>query len=154
MHRSIQNSEFFRGLGEAQIELLMAEAKVRAFNRGDWVLQQSGESDAVLFILAGRTEVLVSQVGREANMEVIAVIGAGELIGERALLGERRRSASVRARDDVHALQWQAASLDRVFKEHQEIGYIVMSGLARKLSDRLAAANNNLRNALTAQALI
>ncbi len=146
-------SDYFNGLSEAQADLLLADAQSFEFDHGELLMRQSDLDDAVFFILEGRCEVLVTQVGDESAMEVIAVIGPGEIVGERAVLSVKRRSATVRAKEPLRAIRWDASSLQAILSTHIDIGYVVMRGLARKLSDRLVTANNNLRNALTAQSM-
>ena len=150
----LRESEYFSGLNDTQINAILACASTCRFERGEYLVRQSDQDGAVFLLLSGRTEILVTQVGEEPTLEVIASIGAGEIVGERALLGMSRRSATVRARGPVETLRWDADQLRGLLSEHADIGATIMRALACRLSERLVVANNNLRNALTAQALL
>ena len=154
IEHKLRQSEYFASLHPEQVKALLGKATLCRFDSGEMIVRQSDADDWVFFILAGRTEVLVAQVGDEHSLEMIATIGAGEIVGERALLGLPRRSATVRAKDPIVALKWDASELHELLIREGAIGATVMTTLARKLSDRLVAANNNLRNALAAQAML
>ena len=150
----LRESEYFSGLTDTQLNAILACASTCRFERGDYLVRQSDQDGSVFLLLSGRTEILVTQVGDEPSLEVIASISAGEIVGERALLGMTRRSATVRARSPIEALRWDAGQLRALLDEQADIGATIMRAIACRLSERLVVANNNLRNALTAQALL
>jgi NADH dehydrogenase len=72
----------------------------RAFySCGDYIFKQ-GDA-AVDFFMIENGEVEVLQAKEDAAPDVVAVLGPGDFFGEAALLDNRSRNASVRARSDV-----------------------------------------------------
>lgn len=72
------------------------------YEGGDFIIRQ-GEPPTSFYVLEkGEVEVLRNQNGSEG--EVVAVLGPGSFFGERALLGNRPRVMSVRARTPVEVL--------------------------------------------------
>ena len=61
---------------------------------GDVVIQQGAIAERVMLVLAGELTIEVES-GKEAP-QVLAIVGAQELIGEMGLVGDNRHSATVR----------------------------------------------------------
>jgi NTE family protein len=83
---------------------LRAEVAARASTievpAGEWLFRQGDAADRMYVVLAGRLEVL-----RESPEPVVLrLAGAGDAVGELALLNDSLRSASVRARRDTRLL--------------------------------------------------
>lgn len=81
------------------------------YDAGDFIFRQ-GDAPTNFYVLEqGEVEVLRSTGGKEespcgngAGYEVVAVLGSGAFFGERALLGNRPRVMSIRARTPVEVL--------------------------------------------------
>ena len=72
------------------------------YDAGDFIIRK-GEPPTNFYVLEqGEVEVLRSQNGSDG--EVVAVLGSGSFFGERALLGNRPRVMSIRARTPVEVL--------------------------------------------------
>jgi CRP-like cAMP-binding protein len=85
-------------LPEAAWAKLAAGGVSRVFDPGQVLLRQGDPADHVLLVLDGRVK--VSRVDPEGNTLVLAVRGAGELMGELGVLDrQHRRSATVVAID-------------------------------------------------------
>ncbi|HTQ99824.1 MAG TPA: cyclic nucleotide-binding domain-containing protein, partial [Candidatus Acidoferrum sp.] len=79
---------------------ILAEEEIRRYNTGDVLMVQESRSRGYVFlILTGYCEVVVSD---GSNLQSIAQLQAGEIIGEMAVVtGSRRRNASVVASSPV-----------------------------------------------------
>jgi cGMP-dependent protein kinase len=78
---------------------LTAGAPTRVFAPGDTIVQQGALGNSFYFILDGEVEVYTRRnLGVEA---LIDRLGPGRQFGELALLGDRRRTATVRAAGDA-----------------------------------------------------
>ncbi len=83
----------------AELQRLTAGAPMRTFAPGDTIIRHGTLGDTFFFILEGEVEVFgVRARGREA---LIDRLGEGRYFGEMALMGDRRRSATVRAAGDA-----------------------------------------------------
>ncbi len=72
------------------------------YDSGDYIFRQ-GEPPTNFYVLE-RGEVEVLRTHNGADGEVVAVLGAGSFFGERALVGNRPRMMSIRARTPVEVL--------------------------------------------------
>lgn len=146
---SLSKTQYFLGLDTQKLEKVVAIGNVRDFPRHQLILRESDIGSSVLLVLAGRVEITVSLVGGQRT-ETIATLSDGEIVGEMILLGRNRRTANVVAKDDCTLFEFRAADLLQLFDADQQIGYVVMRNIARQMSERLAAVNQVLRNALGA----
>lgn len=80
---------------------------------GEWLFHQGDPADAMFLVLSGRVEVLLE----EPEYVLVRELGAGDSLGELALLTAHPRSASARARRDsilmrISADDFQAVTSD------------------------------------------
>ena len=144
----LSRSQYFDGLNADQLSRILAISTPQTFARGETILKESDRGDTMLIILSGRVDITVSLIGSDRT-EVIASLGDSEIVGEMILLGKQRRIANVIAKDDSTLLKWRSAELLSLFESDFQIGYAVMRNVAKQMAERLSAANQVLRNALT-----
>ena len=86
----------------AQTKLAFASGiRNQHFEPGDFIFQQGDLGDSVYVIEDGECEVLREQKGER---ELLATLGRGEYFGEMALLSDRTRNATIRARTALDIL--------------------------------------------------
>src|SRR5687768_6692448 len=87
---------------------------------GDVIVRQGDDADALFVLTAGEARVVA--VGSGGQEVVLDVLRAGDSFGEVGLLDERAvRSASVRARSEVHALRLDAAVFRALVATNPEV---------------------------------
>ena len=91
----------FAGLSEELRGQLLGRAERCRLAAGDWVFRAGEPAAAMYVVLSGRLEVLIE----EPEELVIRVLDRGAALGELALLTEKPRSASARARRDSELLK-------------------------------------------------
>ncbi|WP_433467908.1 cyclic nucleotide-binding domain-containing protein [Spirillospora sp. CA-128828] len=96
---------FWNALTSAERHALIARARGHRYRREDVLCHEGGAAGEVIVILSGWTRVWVQE---GAEQRIVAFRGAGELVGERAALMVRDRSATVTAESDVQALRIEA----------------------------------------------
>ncbi len=72
------------------------------YDAGEYIFRRGEEPNNFYVLESGEVEVIRSNNGSDG--EVVNVLGAGSFFGERALLGNRRRAMSIRARTPVNVL--------------------------------------------------
>ncbi|MBZ4323609.1 Crp/Fnr family transcriptional regulator [Streptomyces huiliensis] len=94
---------FARLAGEPLWNRLLEEGRTRRHRAGDTLLRQGDTGTHVLALVAGVVKVI--RVERDGRVRVLAFRGAGDVVGEAAVLEEgERRLASVTAIGDVTAV--------------------------------------------------
>jgi CRP/FNR family cyclic AMP-dependent transcriptional regulator len=129
----LRRVKILSGLKESELALLAGDLAERRVAAGDPVVGEGTGGVVFFFILEGETSVSVGG-------EEVATLGAGEYVGELALLDpEGPRSATVTAKTDVVLAgmsQWQF----RPFVLAQpEVAWTLLQRLARRLREAQSA---------------
>jgi CRP-like cAMP-binding protein/tetratricopeptide (TPR) repeat protein len=122
---------FWSALGAAQQDAFAASAQEQIFWPGSVLCHEDDTSTEVMVIESGWTKVSV-RTGR--GERIIAVRGPGDIVGERAALTARARSATVTALGEVTAMVVPASRFAAFLTEHPR----ALETLERQLSERLA----------------
>jgi len=131
------------GIPPSAICLLLAACTEARFADGAAILRRGEPADAAYLLLSG--EVLISLPDGSGQAPIrLAVLTAGVLFGESALLGQMRRSADATARGEVRCLRLDAAEAERLRQEAPAIAWQLMAAVARQLGVQVRAANATL----------
>jgi CRP/FNR family cyclic AMP-dependent transcriptional regulator len=129
---------FFSQLGAKSIQRLAEAAVLRTYPAGT-VLLTEGSTGLGLFILtAGRVRVFR---GEPKGGLTLAMIGAGDILGEMALLDDQPRSASAITVTETDCLLISRESFQEVLREDSEIFETLVPALVarlRELQQRIA----------------
>lgn len=81
----------FRGLSAPVVAALVARAHIRTFAKGDVIFTMGSEGDCLMAVLSGTVRIeIASTSGRDM---LLALVDAGEIFGEIAVLDGRERTA-------------------------------------------------------------
>jgi CRP-like cAMP-binding protein/membrane protease YdiL (CAAX protease family) len=95
----LSNIPLFQGLSPDQLERLKKSGEPIAIEAGEYLIREGDDSLDVFIITCGSVEIV------KGSEELrVATLGAGEIVGEIALLEKGRRSASVKALEATEAL--------------------------------------------------
>ena len=101
--------ETFHGLPPERLRSLAAHCAELPVPAGRLVFAHGEEADAVYLVVDGTITVFRDKVGKP--MQLLARVGAGELLGEMCLFDETTRSASARAASECRLLRIARAPL-------------------------------------------
>lgn len=133
---------FFAEIEPAKLKLLAFMSERVAFDSGKDVCRQGDQADAAYLIIEGEAEILVDS----ANGPImIATLGAHDIVGEMAILGDVPRTATVRAKGRLVTLRIAKEPFMRMIREFPTMAVSIM----RELAHRLELTNNQLRTALS-----
>ncbi|MGK5550259.1 Crp/Fnr family transcriptional regulator [Actinomadura kijaniata] len=122
---------FWDALGADERTALQAVGRLRIYPGRSPLVHQGDESDHAIVILEGWTKVTSARPdGREV---LLAVRGAGDLVGESAVLGGRSRSATVTALNTVEALVLPAGRFIQFLDAHPATWRLVSSLFVQRL---------------------
>ena len=109
---------------------------------GTALITQNDASDARYVVLRGRF--VVERVGDDGSTSYLNEIGAGELIGEMAMLSSDRRAATVRAVREGDVLQLTRDAFEKLALMHPEPMRRLAQLLALRLRNEIIAAQADL----------
>ena len=105
--RLLESLGFLSPLPPAAIDRLARAARVREFPAGGVVVRQGERGDEFFIVAQGKAEVLVRERGEDKTVEELA---PGNYFGERALLGDGRRRATVRSLTPLRVLAFNSGA--------------------------------------------
>jgi CRP-like cAMP-binding protein len=125
----------FGSLPPEELQPIADVAEEQVFSDGELLAELGQPGDTMYVIVEGEVAVLGSE-GEE-----LALRGAGDFIGEMALISSRPRTASLRAQSPVRVLEIHKPAFESILRERPETALALM----RFLCDRLVAAGESGR---------
>jgi CRP-like cAMP-binding protein len=126
-------STFWDALTSAERQALIARSRPHVYRKEDVLCQEGGLAREVIVIVSGWTRVWVQE---GAEQRIVAFRGAGELVGERAALTIRDRSATVTAESDVQALRIGAQEFGAFLDGHPRVRAVLEQQVYQRQVER------------------
>jgi len=121
------------GLSQEELDRIAQVAVPRSFPKGARVFHEGDESDACYIIRSG--EVRVTREHSDGRAIALATLGAGEIVGELAMLDGEVRSASVEALTDIELLAVAARDMRGLLERNPEITAKLVVALTRRVRE-------------------
>ena len=135
VHALLPYSPLFEDLSLAEVCLISPFMQVYRTQTGQEVLREGDAGDFMLFVIEGRIDVF-KEAGDHAS-SLIAVIGAGKVLGEMSLIDGDSRSATCIADAVTLMAALSREALARIIVEQPLLGAKILMGLVVLLSFRL-----------------
>jgi len=127
----IRRVPLFSMLTAAQAETVAAAVIKRRYKRGEAIVEQGKQSNALAIILTGRARVVTTDArGREV---ILAILHPGDYMGEMSLIDNEPHSATVRTEVQTDVLVVGRPEFARCLPENSSMAYAVMKGLVQRL---------------------
>ena len=110
------NNKLFEGIDPRVLASLAMHSRRVGFVPGEVVIREGDHGDSLFLVVSGRLKVQISRPGREPA--VVAEVGAGEVIGEIAVLIGEDRAASVIAEDHSQLLELPRNAFEKTLTDH------------------------------------
>jgi CRP/FNR family transcriptional regulator, cyclic AMP receptor protein len=128
---------YFSEIEPAKLKLLAFMSERVAFDPGMRLFRQGDPGDAAYLIICGEAE--VTRETPEGPV-LLATLGANEIVGDMAILGNVPRNATVRAKSRLVTLRISKEPFMRMVREFPSMAVAMM----QELAGRLAATNDQL----------
>lgn len=115
------------------LRALIKSAEERHFRAGQTILNRDDEGESMYAIVSGNVKVFLQNAGGDEIL--VAMRGAGEVLGEMSLLDGQKRSASAAAYDDVSALCVSRDRFREWLGEHPAAAWALLVALSRRLRE-------------------
>ncbi len=139
----IRDCALFKLLDDEQFAHIEPRLHLIELDAGQVLYSEGAPADTVSIVLDGSLEaVKMSVLGGEET--VLSEFGPGDVIGEMALLSDRKRSASIRAQSPTRLASFQRAVYGAVERQRPDIALAVMKAVARILAQRLQDTSADL----------
>lgn len=134
--------DLFSGLKPAAIELIAKVSSEETHAAGTQLFQHGDAGDKLYLILEGRIRISRNVPGM--GEEALAILGAGQVFGEMALLDDSPRSADARVHERCRLLAIPKDGFDDLLFLHKDLAYEVLWSIVRMLVQRLRATTDKL----------
>lgn len=139
----LSKADIFAGLSAEDISVLENAAATFSYEAGDQIVTMGEEALAFYVVARGRVNITVPATGTTDRR--IGVVGPGQAFGEMAMLDGGRRSANAVAAGPVICHAFGIERIREIAAEKPHIYSNLLQNLVRSLSDRLRAANEQIR---------
>jgi CRP-like cAMP-binding protein len=127
----LQQFQLFRGIDPLVLETLLKVFQEKQFAPGEVLFERGDEGNAMYLVRDGRIAVFIRD---EQQTEIIfRHYGAGQVVGEFALLDGKPRSAAAKAADPLRVWILNRADFDRLLDERPIVGVELMRSLAERV---------------------
>jgi signal transduction histidine kinase len=122
----------FADLADDDLARVCREARDVRLEAGDVLFREGDPGDRAYMVTSGQVEILKNAERRQV---LLAVRGAGDVIGEMALLHEEPRSATVRARTRTDLVSIPKAALDDLLDTSPSASRSIFHTLLRRMRE-------------------
>jgi CRP/FNR family cyclic AMP-dependent transcriptional regulator len=134
----LQSHALFGGITDADIEQIIPLLKEETFDKGAFIIREDEDGDMLHFIIEGSVEVVKrTHDDKEDSYQKLAIFGPGDTFGEMELIDIQKRSASVRALEDVSALTLSNKDMYKLYHSNLKAYTMIIMNIAREISRRL-----------------
>ena len=127
----IRRVPLFSMLTAVQAETVAGALIKRRYKRGEAIVEQGKQSNALAIILTGRARVVSTDArGREV---ILATMHPGDYIGEMSLIDNEPHSATVRTEVQTDVLVVGRPDFARCLPDNSSMAYAIMRGLVQRL---------------------
>lgn len=132
---ALRSGRLFGEMPPADLEAMLSVAAERRVGRGALIFQRGDAGSSMMAVLSG--QVRIGSMSREGKQVTLAVLGAGDVFGELALLDGKPRSADAVALEDCGLLVIERADFLALLRGNAGL----LAGLLAMLCDRLRQAS-------------
>lgn len=144
LYEEVADFPVFADFTREQVDQLLLCATETQYEKGSVLIRESGISSDVYVVMDGRVDVEIQSYARSPlnrGNKRLALLRAGDIVGEMSYIEQRRRAAKVSAFDDVRVLCIAKEDLDVLFEREPQLGFLFMRNIARIISQRLTELN-------------
>jgi CRP/FNR family cyclic AMP-dependent transcriptional regulator len=128
---TLRNLALFAGLADEQLDTINRRIRKHNYASGTYVITAETPGEAVYIILSGTVKIKVDQAdGKEV---IIAILGAGAIVGEISVLDSAARSADVMTQEDSTLLLMDRATFNELLDSIPTISRNLLQILSRRL---------------------
>lgn len=124
--------DLFSTLDKKDVQMLAGSCQERTYTAGSVIFSEGDAGVGLYVVKSGK--IRLTQVTDPDRAEVeLGVIGAGQVMGEMALLDDLPRSATATAVDDADVLVLPVWDFRSILRQHPDMAVKLLAALSRRL---------------------
>lgn len=136
----LRETYLFKDLTHLELHFLKDFIHLRQYRAGEVVFKQGEAGVGMYIISSGSVDIIIEKPNMEQESLPITKLEAGDFMGEMALVGEDRRTATAQAVDDTSVFGFFRSDLAEISRRRPSIGVKIYARLAKILGTRLKEA--------------
>jgi CRP-like cAMP-binding protein len=138
---NVASLNFFKGLSQESLELLLPAFKYESFAPSQVFIKQGDQENKDFFIItSGLASVFVVKDDTEITLKDLH---PGELAGEFSFITGGTRSASVRANSTTEVIRVRYRTLLEILSKHPKIGLVIFRNISKAMANKLMTLNHS-----------
>jgi CRP/FNR family cyclic AMP-dependent transcriptional regulator len=133
----------FKYLSPQEVNWMLVKWRPREISKDTVIIKEGTTGDEMFIIESGQVEV---QLTRGDLVLILSELGEFSFFGEMALLTDKPRSATVKAKTDCRALVLKKSDFMEIVNENPKIAAKFLLAMGEDLSNRIMTTNANLEN--------
>jgi CRP/FNR family cyclic AMP-dependent transcriptional regulator len=129
--RALRDIPLFTGLTDSEMEQVQQSLRRHPFPVGTNVITFETPGDVIYFIQSGTVKIKIDQA--DGTEVIIALLGAGEVVGELSVLDSSGRSADVMTQEDSVLLWTDRKAFDALLRAIPTLTHNLLRILSRRL---------------------
>ena len=127
----LKKTNWFDELPEDILTALMQKVSERTLSKNEILFNKGDVGDSLFVIVEGRVKVVTHN--EDGNEIVLNKVGAGEIIGEMALLDNEARSAGIVTLEKTSTLELKREDFMEILNGHPDLALSVIQNLSKRL---------------------
>ena len=139
---SLKDLRLFEGIPDRALEALADLLRPVSLGDGQVLFQEGSEGTSLYFVASGRVRISKRVAG--GTYKDLAILAAGECLGEMALFETKPRSASASAEGPTRVFEFRREDLNRWLKSNPELAVGFFAHLLQVQSHRLRRTSDEM----------
>ena len=128
-----------KSLEGEDLKVLVAASRTRDYRAGEIIFEEGSMGKLIFYLVAGKVNVI-----KDGHV-LMTLQRTGDVFGEMGPIGDRARSASVKAMSDVHCVEIDLSAIDAKNRTDTHMfRYLIFRGFAEILAGRLRYTTDQL----------
>jgi len=128
----------FRMLGKESIDFIVERLKFKAYDKDSVICKVGDPGDTMFIVITGEVDIIIDT--DDGVEQVVATLGAGDYVGEMALLTGGTRSATVKAVEESEMFLLHKDDFDVILERFPSISLSMGKIMSKRLRETLAKA--------------
>ncbi len=142
--KTLAGLELFVDLPDRALDAIAAVAEKKRYAPGDIIFSPERASDQAFLLLKGSVRLTVHASSLPEPVAIASLETPGQLFGFSTVIGQGHHNSSAEAVTEVEAVAVDGPRFLAYLGKEPEVGFVVMSRVARALSRRLATLRRHL----------
>ncbi|MDA0824045.1 MAG: cyclic nucleotide-binding domain-containing protein [Proteobacteria bacterium] len=134
--QDLQSHALFGGVSDEGLAMIISLFKQASYEKGAYVVKEGEQGSRMFFIRQGKVEVLKNTDATPPS-RLLAILSAGDTFGEMELVDVQRRSASVRALEQLNVWTLSNEDMYEIYVRDKDVFIIILMNIVREISRRL-----------------